>query len=134
MPWARAPAVRSSRRTPIDGPRGSRRAVECGGSRGHLGGSITMRPRLSHLAAVPLLAGLLGCGADNGLTLGRVRGTVTYEGQPVTYGQVMFVPDDSKGTNGPAAMSMINRDGSFDMSTEEAGDGVVVGQHKVAIV
>jgi len=89
---------------------------------------------LSQLTAVPLLAGLLGCGADNGLTLGQVRGTVTYEGQPVKYGQVMFVPDDSKGTTGPVALSMINKDGTFDMSTEEAGDGVVVGQHKVGIV
>jgi hypothetical protein len=79
-----------------------------------------------------LLAGLLGC-SNNGLTLGKVRGTVTYKGQPLTAGEILFVPDESKGTTGPQALGSIGSDGSFTMSTEESGDGAIVGIHKVAI-
>jgi hypothetical protein len=80
-----------------------------------------------------LLAGVLGC-SNNGLSLGKVRGTVTYKGQPVTAGEIVFLPDESKGTNGPSALGSISSDGTFIMSTEESGDGAVVGVHKVGIV
>jgi len=79
-----------------------------------------------------LLAGLLGC-SNNGLTLGKVRGTVRYNGQPLTAGEILFVPDESKGTTGPQALGSIGSDGTYTMSTEESGDGAIVGTHKVAI-
>jgi hypothetical protein len=91
-----------------------------------------MRP-LWFLAAV-LAAALAGCGADNGLTLGRVRGKVTFKGEPIRYGTVFLMPDDAKGTKGPPAMATISADGTFTVSTDEPGDGAIVGEHKVGVV
>src|SRR5271156_6808303 len=83
------------------------------------------------IAAVMALA---GCGPGHGMTLGRVQGKVTYKGEPVKYGTVSFVADTSKGTNGPIAMGNIKDDGSYVLSTSDAGDGAVVGHHKISVV
>jgi hypothetical protein len=80
-----------------------------------------------------LAACLAGCGSGNGLQLAKVRGKVLFKGEPIAGGTVVFQPDTSKGTNGPAAVGAIAKDGSFILSTEESGDGAVVGYHKVAI-
>jgi hypothetical protein len=66
--------------------------------------------------------------------LGRVQGKVTFKGEPVKYGTVSFVPDTTKGTDGPIAMGNIKSDGTYILSTDEGGDGAVVGHHKVSIV
>lgn len=85
------------------------------------------------LAAAAIACAAAGCGADNGLTLAKVSGKVTHKGQPVKNGTVFFMPDESKGTVGPSAVGSLTSDGSFVMSTESAGDGVIVGSHKVGI-
>jgi hypothetical protein len=77
---------------------------------------------------------LSGCGPNNGMNLGRVQGKVTYKGEPVKYGTVSFVPDSSKGTSGPIAMGNIKDDGSYILSTSDAGDGAVVGHHRISVV
>jgi hypothetical protein len=92
-----------------------------------------MRGRYFWLA-LAIAAGLTGCGPSNGLTLGKVRGKITYKGQPVSYGMVTFAPDASKGTEGPLALGTIGTDGTYIMSTEQSGDGAIVGSHKVGIV
>src|SRR4051794_23200847 len=79
------------------------------------------------------LIALTGC-SNNGLTLGRVQGKITYKGQPVSAGEVFFMPDESKGTTGPPALGSISSDGSYVMSTEESGDGAIVGIHHIGIV
>jgi hypothetical protein len=89
------------------------------------------------LAVVLVLVLVLGpanCGPGNGLTLGRVRGKVTYMGEPVRWGNVLFIPDGSKGTGGPPAMGLISLEGTYSMASEGADDGAVVGFHKVGIV
>ncbi len=83
--------------------------------------------------SVALLACMAGCGSANGLQLAKVRGKVLFKGEPVTGGTVLFEPDTSKGTTGPAAAGSISKDGTFVLSTEESGDGAVVGYHRVAI-
>jgi hypothetical protein len=85
---------------------------------------------LSVAAGVSLLA---SCGPSNGLNLARVRGKVTFQGQPIKNGTVFFMPDEAKGTVGPPAVGSIVADGTFIMSTETAGDGVIVGNHMVGI-
>lgn len=77
---------------------------------------------------------LSGCGSNSGLSLGRVHGKVTFKGQSIKYGTVSFVPDASKGTNGPIAQGTINEDGSFVLSTSDSGDGAVVGHHRISVV
>jgi len=84
------------------------------------------------LAACALCT-LAGCGADNGLTMGRVSGLVTFKGDPVEFGDILFVPDGSKGNKGVPAMGKIDKDGRYTMSTQESGDGVIAGFHKVGV-
>jgi hypothetical protein len=68
------------------------------------------------------------------MTLGRVQGKVTCKGEPVRKGTVFFVPDASKGTDGPPAMASIKEDGTYILSTDEGGDGALVGHHKIGVV
>lgn len=74
-----------------------------------------------------------GCGPDNGLTMGRVSGLVTYKGEPVEFGDLLFVPDSDKGNSGVPSMGRLGEDGRYTMSTQDAGDGVIAGYHKVGI-
>src|SRR5262245_43394167 len=88
---------------------------------------------LTWLGAV-LVAGCSGCGPDHGMSLGRVSGKVTSRGAPVGFGTVMFMPDSTRGTKGPPAMATLKSTGEFTLSTDSAGDGALVGFHKVGIV
>jgi hypothetical protein len=88
---------------------------------------------LRRLALLSVATLVLGCWGGNGLNLAKVQGKVTYKGQPIKNGTVFFMPDDSKGTIGPPAVGSITSDGSYIMSTESAGDGAIVGSHKVGI-
>src|SRR5215471_4627100 len=97
---------------------------------------MSMRIWLGRAASAAGLALVLlpaGCGPGNGLTMGRVSGVVTYNGQPVEFGEVLFVPDSEKGNSGVPSMGRIGEDGRYTMSTQEAGDGVIAGYHKVGI-
>ncbi|MDY0168936.1 MAG: hypothetical protein RBS80_20490 [Thermoguttaceae bacterium] len=89
--------------------------------------------RLLRLAAgVVLFCGavvLPGCGRREG-TQYDLSGTVTFDGQPVPAGQILFVPDTSKGNSGPAAAVPI-REGKYD--TRSANRGTVGGPHVVTI-
>jgi len=69
-----------------------------------------------------------GCG-PRGEATAIVRGKVTYNGKPVPNGTVNFIP-----TKGPAATGEIQSDGSYALTTYKAGDGAVLGDHKVVIV
>lgn len=82
---------------------------------------------------VAALATMSGCGPNNGLSLVKVSGKVTFKGQPIQKGTVFFMPDEGKGTIGPPAVGSITSDGSYIMSTESAGDGVVVGEHRIGL-
>jgi hypothetical protein len=89
--------------------------------------------RISISLAVLAVYALAGCGPGNGLTMGRVSGLVTYNGQPAEFGEVLFLPDSEKGNNGVPSMGVIGKDGTYTMSTQDAGDGVIAGHHKVGI-
>jgi hypothetical protein len=62
--------------------------------------------------------------------MGRVRGTVTVKGQPLTKGTITFVATDEKRPN---ATSMIGSDGSYDLQTREPGDGAELGDYHVVV-
>ncbi|MFO0953392.1 MAG: hypothetical protein U0835_20035 [Isosphaeraceae bacterium] len=81
-----------------------------------------------------LVVGVAGCGSSNGLNLAKVSGKVTYQGAPLKNGTIIFEPDEAKGTTGPQAIGTITSDGSYILSSESAGDGAVVGHHKVAVL
>jgi hypothetical protein len=91
------------------------------------------RGRALSAAGLALTLALTGCGPDNGLTMGRVSGVVTYKGEPVEFGDILFLPDSDKGNSGVPSMGRIEKDGRYTMSTQDAGDGVIAGYHKVGI-
>jgi len=69
-----------------------------------------------------------GCGGE-GPGRYQVSGTVTYGGQPVAGGRILFVPDEAKGNVGPGSVAEI-RNGRY---ATRAGKGVVGGPHRVTI-
>ena len=75
-------------------------------------------------ALVPVL--LLGCGKTQSAS---VRGTVTYNGKPLTTGSVTFHPV----TDGPVAIGDIQSDGTYSLQTgTESGLGP--GEYRVTVV
>jgi hypothetical protein len=67
-----------------------------------------------------------GCGGD---TMGRVSGTVTYQGRPVTQGIVQFIP-----ASGPMAAGGLDAQGRFRLTTRTPGDGALAGHHTVCVI
>jgi hypothetical protein len=70
----------------------------------------------------------LGCSKRGGMETAPVSGKVAYRGKAVPTGTVMFVPAE-----GPAATGEIAKDGTYTLTTYKAGDGAVIGKHKVTI-
>lgn len=80
--------------------------------------------------ALALVAGA-GCGGsstEHPETV-PVKGTVSYQGKPLTSGTISFVSD-----TGQTASGSIGSDGSYTLSTFAEGDGAVLGHHKVSVV
>src|SRR4051812_24314393 len=77
----------------------------------------------------------VGCGGDANMPkLGKVSGKVTYKGQPVTSGHIVFTPAAGKGGDtGQTATGEIESDGSYTMTTFNTGDGAILGQHIVTV-
>jgi hypothetical protein len=77
---------------------------------------------------------LVGCGSSD---KGKVSGTVTSAGQPVTGGSVSFAPvagaDSSTGaaSSSRVATGAVRSDGTFSLSTDTDGDGALIGRHEV---
>ncbi|MFN7891962.1 MAG: hypothetical protein ACK5OC_16840 [Pirellula sp.] len=80
------------------------------------------------LIAAPIM---LGCG-ESGPKLYEVAGTVTFKGQPVPAGTVMFTPNQSKGGKGPSGLASIKQ-GRYDTSSSD-GSGVLGGPYIVQII
>jgi hypothetical protein len=70
-----------------------------------------------------------GCG-KGGPDRFHVSGSVTFSGQPVPVGDILFQPDSSKGNSGPAGFAKI-RAGRYDTRVE--GAGTMGGPHRVRI-
>ena len=73
---------------------------------------------------------LCGCGKSNQKETFSVKGVVSFEGKPLEFGSVVFVP---KG-GGPTAMANIARDGSYELGSYSETDGAVPGIHQVMIL
>lgn len=67
----------------------------------------------------------MGCG---GPKIVPVSGTVTIDGQLLTTGQVFVMPKD-----GRAASGTIDKQGRFTLSTNNPGDGCLLGTHQVTV-
>jgi len=93
-----------------------------------------MKPRLlgrPALAALVLVAlAHVGCGGQKGVPVAKVRGTITYRGQPVAKASISFIPEQA-GT--VPALAVTDETGSYTLGTYAAKDGAPVGPCRVAI-
>lgn len=78
---------------------------------------------------LPMLCLMVGC--SPGPERVPVTGSVMYKGKPLEYGSVMFQPVGAEG--GAPARSSIAADGTFALSTEKEGDGVLLGKSRVRV-
>ncbi len=89
---------------------------------------LTHRYCLAYFCALTVILMCTGCG-QKGPTTAPVEGRVLLNGQPLTTGNVLTIPDAGRGAKGP-----IQPDGSFQLGTFKTEDGAIVGTHKVAVV
>jgi len=91
--------------------------------------------RAASVAACGLLTLLLlpGCGEGLPETV-PVSGRVTFQGQPLDSGQVVFHPQSiPEGLPRRPATGVLDREGRFQLTTFRTGDGAVPGTYQVAI-
>jgi len=96
-------------------------------ARGAGTGNLLLRRLFAGLAPVLAAAAIAGCGSGR-LPTAPVEGKVLYEGEPLTFGGVIFQPE-----KGPLARGYIQPDGTFRLFTYADGDGAVLGRHFVQI-
>ncbi|MDZ7617240.1 MAG: hypothetical protein U1E05_09560 [Patescibacteria group bacterium] len=71
-----------------------------------------------------------GCGGgDSGPARYELSGTVTFDGQPVPYGNITITPDTSQGNTGPGSFAQI-RDGRYQTASDA---GTVGGPHVLTV-
>ena len=83
---------------------------------------------------IALVGPIVGCDSSGVGRLVPVQGQVTFEGQPLTTGSLVFKPHSEKGNPSkfePA--STINADGSYQLFTAER-EGAPPGWYKVSVV
>ncbi len=87
---------------------------------------------MKYLAASLCLMSLVGCGGgDAGPPRFQLSGTVTFDGNPVPNGMIVFEPDTSRNNKGPQGLAVIDQ-GKFDTSLA-GGKGIVGGPMVVRI-
>lgn len=87
----------------------------------------------SHPSPFVLLLSVLCCALEGGCGDGRpatvpVQGQVTWKGEPVRCGTIVFQPE-----KGRMAHGRIGPDGSYSLTTFDPDDGAIVGKHNVTI-
>ena len=91
--------------------------------------------RASSFSLLGLVMLALG-GCDSGVhhEHARVHGKVTYQGKPVTFGSVLFMPVEApkEGSIQPASGS-INPDGTYELVSQSEA-GAILGEHTVLII
>ncbi len=93
----------------------------------------SIHARCHAVLLVAVLTTLSACGPGNGLNLAKVSGKVTYKGAARQERDGLLHARRGQRHSRPAAVGSITSNGTYVMSTESAGDGVIVGHHKVGI-
>ena len=89
------------------------------------------RTRSRHGAVLIVLCCLVAVGCSRGPQPVPVSGTVSYQGQRLVNGFVMF--NLAERGEGRPARGRIGEDGSFSMSTFEPGDGVMPAEYIITV-
>lgn len=74
-----------------------------------------------------LLIAVVGCGEKRPVRV-PVSGQVLIDGKPLTFGDIMFVPE-----GGRASQSSIDKEGRFTLNCYETNDGALIANHRVSI-
>jgi hypothetical protein len=90
--------------------------------------SLSRHSLLTTLLATAAMGLLSGCGEAKPKTA-PVHGKITFDGQPLTTGNIMFIPDPT----GQYSMGYIAADGTYSLTTFVDGDGALLGNHRVMI-
>jgi hypothetical protein len=86
---------------------------------------------VSRLSVTAFLCVLAGCGSSDGRShVAPVKGKVTYKGEPLKTGSIIFVPD----AGGKTAAADITPEGEYVLGSYEATDGAIPGKHRVMII
>ena len=81
------------------------------------------------LCLLVVLAAPLGCNSS-GVPLAKVKGRITYQGQPVANASISFIPEQ---LGVIPALGKTDSDGNYQLSTYGVTDGAPVGSCRVAI-
>jgi hypothetical protein len=84
---------------------------------------------LARIAAAAALVLWLGGCSDGQSALVPVSGRVLIDGKPLEYGYIRFLPQNAR-----ASSANLDLHGRFTLKCVKQGDGVVPGQHSVAIL
>jgi hypothetical protein len=98
---------------------------------------MTGRRRLNRFASfdlvcvgVALLSATAGCGRGDSEMI-PIRGEVLFEGKPLAEGQVVYLPKTPQ--SGRQASGPVKPDGTFEMTTQKAKDGVAFGEYDIVV-
>ncbi len=90
-----------------------------------------MLVRFSLLLVVTVVC--LGC-SGKVYTIAPVKGTLKIDEKPAGNIKLQFMPDASKGAQGPSSEGVTNENGQFELTTLENVPGAVIGDHVVLLV
>ncbi len=77
-----------------------------------------------------IVAMLLACSCSTQRPAAPARGRITFNGEPLRLGSVLFVPTEP----GPTAQANLTSEGEFVLTTYEPGDGAVIGKHRIMVI
>ena len=85
-----------------------------------------------YLLPIVSACALLGCGKPQPEASATVHGQVTFQGEPLAGGLIVFAPNHQLGNDGPAYSAKLDNDGKYRL--EDAGHASIQpGAYRVAI-
>jgi len=92
--------------------------------------------RVSMLSVCVMVSVVIaGCGGGSGQKpTAKVKGKVTFNGQPVTGGDITFSPVAAGKDPGKSGSGTVGADGSYTLTTYQQNDGAVIGNHRVSFI
>src|SRR4051812_16021638 len=93
--------------------------------------------KVSLVAPIAILITILvvGCGRSgpSRVTTHPTKGTITYQGQPIGGAFLALHPKVGAAADVPTATAVVQSDGTFAVTTYDAGDGVPEGDYLVTV-